>query len=99
MFDSRAEAGYYLKLRDRQARGEIHSLKRQVHFPLKCPIETADGNLAAFVCDYVADFVYIEGGTRHVVDVKRDATRTPLYSVKAKWLALQSGIVIEEVSG
>lgn len=97
-FDSKAEAEYWLKLRDREARGEIHSLQRQVVFALRCPVETAH-DLIAVAAHYVADFTYYEGGARHVVDVKRPATVTAVYRLKRKWLELQTGIVIEEVAG
>lgn len=97
-FDSKAEAEYWLKLRDREARGEIHSLQRQVAFALRCPVETAH-DLIAVAAHYIADFTYYEGGHRHVVDVKRSATQTAVYRLKRKWLELQTGIVIEEVAG
>jgi hypothetical protein len=93
-FDSKAEAAYWLVLCERQQRGEIHSLQRQVAFPLYTAV---DGQLLVQVCAYEADFVYIEGGTRHVVDVKQPATRTAVYRLKRKWLQLQSNIVIEEI--
>jgi len=103
-FDSRAEADVWLKLRDREARGEIQALRRQVPFDLKCPIEQCDGlasprPMSAFVCRYIADFVYLEAGVEHVIDVKRPATKTALYRLKKRWLDLQLDIEIEEVPG
>jgi hypothetical protein len=47
------------------------------------------------VSSYVADYVYVEQGKRHVVDAK--GKRTQMYALKKKWLFLQDGIVIEEV--
>jgi len=105
-FDSRAEGDYWLKLRDREARGEIYELRRQVAFPLYTVARTARSatgqrqrDILVQVAEYVADFVYLEAGERHVVDVKRRQTQTPVYRLKRKFLELQDGIVIEEVSG
>lgn len=96
-----AEANVWVTLRDREARGEIYDLQRQVAFALKCPVETLTGppEVTAYVTHYVADFVYVEAGQRHVIDVTRPATRTPVSLLKRKWLTLQTGIEIEEVSG
>jgi hypothetical protein len=97
-FDSKAEAAYWLVLRDREQRGEIYRLQRQVPFPLKTAVLMDDGQwLLIEVCSYEADFVYFEAGVRHVIDVKQPATRTAVYRLKRKWLQLQDGIVIEEV--
>ena len=90
-FDSQREATYYAGLEARAAAGEITSLRRQVAFPLLCPFE----DRTVYVCSYVADFVYVERGVRHVVDAK--GHRTPMFTLKARWLYLQDGIVIEEV--
>jgi len=105
-FDSRAEGHYWLKLRDREARGEIYELRRQVAFPLYTAARSArpvaaqrQRDILVQVAEYVADFVYLEAGERHVVDVKRKQTQTPVYRLKRKWLELQDGIAIEEVSG
>lgn len=90
-FDSQRELAYWHVLQARAAQGAITNLRRQVTFPLLCPIE----DRTAMVSSYIADFVYDEQGQRHVVDVK--GVRTPLYRLKKKWLQLQDGIVIEEV--
>jgi Protein of unknown function (DUF1064) len=97
-FDSRAEGHYWLKLRDREARNEIYDLHRQVSFPLFTAVAGHRDVMRVLVCEYLADFVYFEAGQRHVVDVKRKATQTAVYRLKRKWLELQDGIVIEEVS-
>ena len=48
------------------------------------------------VARYIADFTYRDAGDGrlHVVDSK--GKRTAMYALKAKWLNLQSGVVIEE---
>ena len=91
LFDSQREAEYWRGLQARLAAGEISNLRRQVAFPLLCPVE----DRAVLVATYIADFVYIERGARHAVDAKGCKTR--MYLLKKKWLHLQDGIAIEEV--
>ena len=91
-FDSQREAEHWRGLQARAAAGEIANLRRQVVFPLLCPVE----DRCAMVSEYRADFVYLDArGVRHVVDAK--GYRTALYRLKAKWLFLQDGIVVEEI--
>lgn len=98
-FDSKREAEHWMGLRAREQAGEITGLQRQVHFPLMCPVMDEVGAQAVGplmqVAEYVADFVYREGGLLKVVDAK--ARRISPYPLKAKWLALQQGIEIVEV--
>lgn len=97
-FDSQAEAAYWMGLQAREHAGEIQGLRRQVPFPLYCPMRTSNRGgsiLLAQVAEYVADFVFYEGLVQHVVDKKGKRTRE--YAMKKKWLELQDGIVIEEV--
>lgn len=99
-FDSRAEAGVWILLREREQRGEIYNLRRQVPFALKTAVVLPNGHpLIVQVSVYIADFDYVEAGQRHVIDVKRPATSTAVYRLKRKWLELQEGIVIEEIAG
>ena len=101
IFDSKSESEYWLLLKGRVARGEITGLERQVTFPLMCPdtVSTYNG-IRHHVCDYVADFVWWENGALVVADLKggkKNGTRTRLYALKIKWLALQTGIAVREV--
>ncbi len=91
-FDSKREADYWMLLRLRERACEITDLKRQVELPLCCP--NGDGT-SSVVSIYKADFVFCEKGKTHIVDAK--GKRTQMYLLKRKWLALQSGIEIEEV--
>ena len=96
-FDSKREAGEYLKLKARLHAGEISDLQRQVIFPLYAPLFAAGASDAHVeVARYIADFTYRDAGDGrlHVVDSK--GKRTAMYALKAKWLNLQSGVVIEE---
>lgn len=62
LFDSKREAAYWQGLKAREHNGEITQLRRQVLFPLCCPVEDRDVMVAA----YIADFVYVEHGVRHL---------------------------------
>ena len=104
-FDSKREADYWLWLQERARRGEINTLVRQVPFALCAPDRTNfedQHSRTVVIATYVADFSYYDrDGHRHVVDVKggtgTKGTRTALYALKAKWLCLQDGVVVEEV--
>ena len=102
-FDSKREAQYWQELKLREKAGEITNLRRQVAFELLSP--SADrGFIFVVVAQYVADFVFDQTDPegqlhQHVQDVKGGkATRTALYQLKKKWLYLQSGIEIEEIT-
>ncbi len=99
-FDSKAEAAYYAELKLREKAGEVRHIRRQVKFPLMVNGEP--------VTSYKADFCFDErvyglakGNTGYfqwvpkVVDVK--GYRTPLYRLKAKWMAAL-GQPVTEVS-
>lgn len=91
-FSSKHESQHYQELKLREKAGEIHGLTVQVPFTLFCPCK--DGTSAA-VCEYIADFVYIEKGAQIVADTKGHLTKE--YRLKRKWLALQEDIIIREV--
>ena len=88
-FDSRREADAWLQLVERERRGEITELRRQVPFDLCCPTPGDD----AVVAQYLADFTWREhDGVFVVADAK--GIRTPVFRLKAKWMALQHDITI-----
>lgn len=91
-FDSMKEAKRYGELRMMQKAGEIGFLERQVLFPLM----TDAGKL----CDYHADFVYLDQktGMRVVEDVKSEATqKNRVYRLKKKLMKQLLNIEIKEV--
>lgn len=98
-FDSKREADYWLLLKERERRGEIDSLCRQVEFALCAPDRTNQDDQHRrnmLVSSYIADYqFYDQTGNRHVVDAK--GKRTAMYQLKKKWLELQDGVIIEEV--
>ena len=93
-FDSKKEFEYYLILKDREKKGEITGLRRQVNFEIQPAFTDARGNKHRAI-NYKADFVYeTNDNIIHVVDVK--GMRTDVYRLKQKLLAYK-GVIIEEV--
>lgn len=88
-FDSQKEAARYEALKLRQKAGEIAALSLQPAFPLK-------GENGVILCEYRADFLYLEKGQWIVEDVKSEATKTRQYRLKKKWLREQYGIGVKE---
>lgn len=85
-FDSKAEASYYMVLKDLRKNSEIAGFDMQVKYPL-----TVNGKL---VCTYVSDFnINHNDGSVEVVDVKGIKTR--LFILKSK---LFSAIYGKEIS-
>ena len=93
-FDSEKERDYYILLLDREKRGEITDLQRQVVITIQKSFETPSGEKYRAIT-YKADFVYKDKlGQTHIVDVK--GYKTEVYKLKKKLLAYQ-GFYIEEV--
>lgn len=90
-FASKREAKRYGELRLLEKAGEISDLRLQVRYPLHTI--SPDGKLVK-VCDYLADYTYVENGATVVEDCKGAITQT--YSTKRKWLLLEYGIAIRE---
>lgn len=88
-FDSRAEAQRYQVLKIIERAGEIKELKLQPRFPV-----VINGKK---ICDYVADFQYIENGVTVVEDVK--GVKTPVYQLKKKLVKALYGLDILETKG
>jgi hypothetical protein len=82
-FDSRRESERYAELRLLERAGEIEALELQPKYVLQPPFEYMGRKVRALV--YVADFTYIEGGTRIIEDVK--GRETPDF--RLKWKLLQ----------
>jgi hypothetical protein len=89
VFQSKTEGDRYLVLLDREKRGEISQLQRQVPFVV---IPKAPGQRET---KYLADFVYMQNGKRVVEDVK--GVRTQVYLLKKKLMYTVHGIQIKEV--
>lgn len=63
-FDSKREYEYWLKFKQLEQEGKIERLQRQVKYVL-IPKTDKYRELS-----YIADFVYIENGVEHIVDIK-----------------------------
>lgn len=100
-FASRAEARRYMDLKLLERAGKISNLQTQPKFPL---IITGTK-----IGTYIADFSYIDltqkgpqgqSGCTITEDVKSKPTRTPVYRLKMKLMAvLYPGVKITEVMG
>lgn len=89
-YDSKREMLYHMDLKNLQRAGQISNLKRQPKF--RCEI----GGVK--ICDYIADFEYVEKGRRRVVDVKSTVTaKLPVFRLKQKLMRAIHGIDVEVV--
>lgn len=90
-FHSKHEANVYLGLRGRQDEGEITQLQTQVHY--KVVINGYE------ICEYIADFSYVENGLLKVVDAKGASTGSAyaMFRLKKKLMLACHGIDVEEV--
>lgn len=88
-FASKKEAKRYGELKLLQRSGQIADLKLQSK--IRCTVNSHH------VCDYIADFFYIDRTTFR--DVYEDAKgfKTPIYRLKKKLVAACTGIEIKEV--
>lgn len=110
-FDSKKEANYYLLLKEREEKGEILNLKRQVKFELIPSIWREEvkqlktktkivRRCIQKATSYIADFVYTDPATEEdvVIDVKSKVTRMNAeYRLKKKMMLAFKGIEIKEV--
>lgn len=94
-FDSKKEFEYYLLLKDKEKRGLVFNIKRQVPLEIQ-PAFTDKTGVKHRAITYKADFVYTDRltGTTRYIDVK--GFRTEVYKLKKKLLAYKN-IIIEEV--
>lgn len=93
-FDSRKEADRYLVLRSMEQSGIIKDLRRQVTYEL---IPKQPGERAA---SYTADFVYLDGAGKTVVeDVKgyKKGAAYALFVIKRKLMLKEYGIKVKEI--
>jgi hypothetical protein len=84
--DSKREAKRLRDLRLRQRAGQISDLRTQVKYSLD-----VNGH---HICDYFADFVYLENGVKIVADAK--GIKTPVYKLKKKLMKAIHAIEIME---
>lgn len=82
MFDSREESRRFTVLKEAEQSGQIHELVLQPSWVLQEGFRFY--NVAVRPIKYIADFVYRDGDTMVIEDVK--GHRTPVYRIKAKLL-------------
>ena len=88
-FDSKKESQRYSELKLLEMAGKISRLKMQPRLPIKI-----NGKK---ICEYRADFYYVEDGVNVIEDVKSEHTRTlPVYRLKKKLVEAVYGITIRE---
>ena len=103
-FDSKFEYDYWIILKERQKRGEISDLKRQVSFELiprqsamvEVQLKTKTKLKEVFYehpVYYIADFVYTENGEQVIADTK--GAKTADYIIKRKLMRLQGHPITE----
>lgn len=104
VFDSKFEWEYWLELKEREKRGEISDLKRQVSFELlprqsamvEVQLKTKTKLKEVFYehpVYYIADFVYTENGEQVIADTK--GAKTADYVIKRKLMRLQGHPITE----
>ncbi len=92
LFDSKREYNRWCELRLLERSGIICNLQRQVKFRLIDSQKTPERTERP--CDYMADFVYYENGSRVVEDCK--GMRTDVYKIKRKLMLEKYKISIKE---
>ena len=86
IFDSKKEAARYQELKLMQQAGDISNLRLQPKYCIHIENDK--------ICDYIADFAYIENRHHIVEDVK--GIKTAVYRLKKKLLRAIYGIDIRE---
>ena len=98
VFDSKHEAERYCELKLMEKAGYISNLELQKTFVLFGSQKDEHGKVIEQPIKYVADFVYLDGNGRRVVeDAKSEATKTAVYRIKRKLMLGIYGIRIKEV--
>ena len=95
LWDSKKEMSWYIKFKLMEKAGEIEDLQRQKEYIIIEPFKV--GNKKYRKTSYYADFYYKKNGIEHIIDIKSEATKTPVYKLKKKLMAYKYGIEIEEL--
>ena len=104
VFDSKFEYEYWLELKEREKRGEISNIQRQVSFELiprqsamvEVQLKTKTKLKEVFYehpVFYIADFVYTENGEQVIADTK--GAKTADYIIKRKLMRLRGTPITE----
>lgn len=90
-FDSQGEAFRYKQLLEKQEKGEISELKRQV----KYSIDINDMH----ICNYIADFEYLDHATGGYITEDYKGMDTPNSRLKRKLVLAIHGVDVRVVKG
>lgn len=97
-FDSKREADYYAQLKILKQAGKISAFELQPRYEIVEGYRHPVTGKKVQATHYVADFLVTHtDGRQEVVDVKSEATKTPLYRLKKKLFEKKYGIGINEV--
>ena len=98
-FDSASEAERYRDLKLLERAGKITELELQPSFALHT-VSPEEPNKPIHLCDYVADFRYMENHCCIIEDVKGSKDmQTPMSKLKIKWVEVEYGINVRLVDG
>lgn len=86
-FDSGREYQHFRELKQREGLRDISDLQLHPKYPIKIA--------GHHICNYVADFSYLENGKRVVVDAK--GAKTAVYRLKRKLMQAVHGVEVIEV--
>ncbi len=87
VFDSQRELRDWNSLKEKEAKGEITQLQRQVSFDLIPTIKTIAGTLSKI--RYIADFYYYSNNLKQYVVVDSKGFRTDTYNLKKRLFILK----------
>ena len=94
LFDSIAEAEYYIYLKSEEKMGHISDLQLQVPFMLQSSYKNNRGQRIRAI-KYIADFVFNRDGEKVIVDVK--GKQTEAFKIKWKMLGMKYPDYILEI--
>ena len=96
-WDSKREYKRYLELKEKEEKGEISNLQRQVIYQVMPKLYDENGKFKHHPIKYVADFVYTDNLTGKEIVEDAKGLRTEVYKIKKKLMYWQYKIEISEV--
>lgn len=96
-WDSKKEYKRYLELKERENKGEISNLRRQVTYQVMPRLTDENGKFKYHPIKYVADFVYTDNAAGKEIVEDAKGIKTEIYKIKKKLMYFIHGIEIKEV--
>lgn len=97
VFDSMREYKRWILLKEREEKGEISNLQRQVTYQVMPRLTDENGKFKYHPIKYVADFVYTDNATGKQIIEDSKGIKTEVYKIKKKLMYWQYKIEIKEV--